>query len=504
MSVVEPTVDHSLADIVLEQVREVGRERAKDLTLDTNLLDLGLDSLEYQDIIGRLEGISKVRIPEWEVMEIETCRQIVEAIARQQAKQRPADEPIAPEYYVFEQTHEYQALKGLFDAAAAAGETDPFFTPHEGISNNTTRINGRTLISYSGNNYLGMSGDPDVTAAAKEALDKYGTSVSASRLVSGTRPIHVELEREICDFISAPDAITFTSGHSTNTTVIGHLMGRGDLILHDELVHNSILTGSLLSGATRRRFPHNDWQALDDILKEVRRDYRKVLVIIEGVYSMDGDYPDVPRFIEVKNRHKCWLLMDEAHSIGTMGKSGRGMTEFFGIKSQDVDVWMGTLSKALGACGGYIAGQKPLVQLVKYTCPGVIFTIGLAPPSAAASLVAIRKLQASNERVTTLHKRAEYFMGLCRQHGFNTGPSKDTAIIPVILGNSLHSIRASRQMHARGISVQPILHPAVEESGARLRFFVNVLHTEEQLKTTADNLAEILRELDPKYLQHGK
>jgi 8-amino-7-oxononanoate synthase len=375
---------------------------------------------------------------------------------------------------------------------------------HEGIMNDRTIINGQEYINFCSYNYIGMSGDPVVVNATRDAVARYGTSVSASRLVSGEKPLHGALERGIADFIGTEAAIVLVGGHSTNETVIGHLFGAGDLILHDALSHNSIMQGAILSGARRRPFPHNDWRALEKILSEIRHEYRRVLIVVEGVYSMDGDYPDVPRFIEVKNRHKCWLLMDEAHSIGTMGKSGRGMTEFFGIKSQDVDVWMGTLSKALGACGGYIAGQKPLVQLVKYTCPGVIFTIGLAPPSAAASLVAIRKLQASNERVTTLHKRAEYFMGLCRQHGFNTGPSKDTAIIPVILGNSLHSIRASRQMHARGISVQPILHPAVEESGARLRFFVNVLHTEEQLKTTADNLAEILRELDPKYLQHGK
>ncbi|MCH7729071.1 MAG: aminotransferase class I/II-fold pyridoxal phosphate-dependent enzyme, partial [Planctomycetes bacterium] len=266
------------------------------------------------DIIGRLEDIFFVHVSESVLAEIETCREISLAIQTEQQSQQ-SDDGIPPEYYVLEQMPEYVDLRRQLDAMAAAGVDDPFFTVHEAISNNLTRINGQELINYSGNNYLGMSGDPEVTKAAQEALERYGTSVSASRLVSGTRPIHNELEAEISEFIGAEDSITFTSGHSTNATVIGHLMGRADLIMHDELVHNSIIAGALLSGATRRSFPHNDWQALDSILKHVRDQYRKVLVIIEGVYSMDGDFPDVPKFVEIKKRHKSWLLIDEAHAL---------------------------------------------------------------------------------------------------------------------------------------------------------------------------------------------
>ncbi|HEX5106761.1 MAG TPA: aminotransferase class I/II-fold pyridoxal phosphate-dependent enzyme, partial [Pirellulaceae bacterium] len=221
---------------------------------------------------------------------------------------------------------------------------------------------------------------------------------------------------------------------------------------------------------------------------------------IEGVYSMDGDIPDVPRFIDVKRRHKAFLYLDEAHSIGTLGKTGRGIGELFGIPSSEIDIWMGTLSKALGACGGYIAGAAPLVKYIKYTCPGVIYTIGLAPASAGAALAALRKLKAHPERVTTLAERARDFLSLARERGFYTGDSRGTAIVPVILGNSLHALAASRLMHERGISVQPILHPAVPESGARLRFFISALHTPEQLRTTADALADVLRGLAPRYV----
>ncbi len=270
------SLDPHITQTVMEQVRVVAQERAKDLTLDSNVVLLGLDSLERMDIIGRLEDIFFVHVSESVLAEIETCREISLAIQTEQQSQQ-SDDGIPPEYYVLEQMPEYVDLRRQLDAMAAAGVDDPFFTVHEAISNNLTRINGQELINYSGNNYLGMSGDPEVTKAAQEALERYGTSVSASRLVSGTRPIHNELEAEISEFIGAEDSITFTSGHSTNATVIGHLMGRADLILHDELVHNSIIAGALLSGATRRSFPHNDWQALDSILKHVRDQYRKVI-----------------------------------------------------------------------------------------------------------------------------------------------------------------------------------------------------------------------------------
>jgi 7-keto-8-aminopelargonate synthetase-like enzyme len=183
-----------------------------------------------------------------------------------------------------------------------------------------------------------MSGDPAVIKAAQAAVERFGTSVSASRLVSGEKTIHRELEQGLAQFLDVDDSIAFVGGHSTNETTIGHLFGPGDLIMHDALAHNSIMQGAILSGARRRGFEHNDWQQLDKILSEIREEYRRVLVVIEGVYSMDGDFPDLPRFIEVKQRHKAFLMVDEAHSIGTMGAHGRGIGEQFGIKQRDVDI----------------------------------------------------------------------------------------------------------------------------------------------------------------------
>jgi 8-amino-7-oxononanoate synthase len=340
-----------------------------------------------------------------------------------------------------------------------------------------------------------------VTAAAKEAIDRFGTSVSASRLVSGEKTIHRELEQGIADFLGVDDAICFVGGHSTNETTIGHLFASGDLIAHDSLAHNSIIQGAILSGARRRPFPHNDWQALDALLAEIRREYRRVLIAIEGVYSMDGDFPDLPRFIEVKKKHKAILMVDEAHSIGTLGRTGRGIGEHFGINPRDVDLWMGTLSKTFGSCGGYIAGRREVVEYLKYTAPGFVYSVGIPPSNAAAALASLEVLKEQPGRVERVQANSRLCLSLCHERGLNTGMSNNTPVVPVITGNSMHALQLSRALFERGINVQPILYPAVEEEKARLRFFITAAHTEDQLRHTAAVVAEELGRIDPKYLK---
>jgi len=352
-------------------------------------------------------------------------------------------------------------------------------------------------VSFTTFNYLGMSGEPAVAQAAKEAIDRYGTSVSASRLVGGEKTIHRELEDALSAFLGVEDTILYVSGHATNESTIGHLFGPGDLILHDSLAHNSIVQGALLSGARRRPFPHNDWQTLDAILQEVRTEYRRVLVAIEGVYSMDGDYPDLPRFIEVKQRHKAFLLIDEAHSLGTMGATGRGLGELFGVDRRSVDLWMGGISKALGSCGGFISGCREVVEYLKYTSPSFVFATGISPPNTAAALAALRLMEQEPQRVARLQANARLFLEAARERGLNTGLSCGTPVVPVIIGNSLNALKLSRRMFERGVNVLAILHPAVEEKAARLRFFITSSHTEEQLRRTVDTLAEEMAQIDP-------
>ena len=411
---------------------------------------------------------------------------------------------VSPQDYDFAKFPEYAKLqenKALLDKT---GIPNPFFTPSDTATRDTITIDGREMISFSSYNYLGMSGDPTVIKAAQDAIEQYGTSVSASRLVAGEKPLHGELEQAIADFIGVSSAILYVGGHATNESTIGHLFGAGDLIVHDSLSHNSIIQGALLSGARRRPFAHNDWEELDSILDEVRSEYRRVLVVIEGVYSMDGDYPDLAHFIEVKKRHKAFLMVDEAHSIGTMGTHGRGISEHCGVDPRDVDLWMGTLSKSFGSCGGYIAGCNEVIEFLKYTSPGFVYSVGMPPSNAAAALAALKLLEEEPERVAAVQDRSKLFLKVAREQGLNTGLSHDTPVIPVIVGNSMHTLQLSHKLFERGISVHPILYPAVEESAARLRFFITATHSEEQIISTVVAVAEELRKIDPTYLRNGQ
>lgn len=368
---------------------------------------------------------------------------------------------------------------------------DPFFLTHEGIASATSVINQKSFINFSSYNYLNLNGDQRVINAAKEAIDRYGTSVSASRLVSGERPIHQELEHALAQLHNVDDALIFVSGHATNVSTIGYLFGPKDLILHDALIHDSVLQGIKLSGAFRLPFPHNDWEGLNDILIARRHQFERVLIIIEGIYSMDGDYPDLPQFIEVKKRHKAFLMVDEAHSIGVMGKCGRGIGEFFGVHGDDVDIWMGTLSKTLAGCGGYIAGCNALVQHLKYMAPGFLYSVGMSPPLAAASLKALEIMQSEPNRIDMLHARARQFLEEAKQNKLNVGFSMGLNIIPIIYDSSKKSVQISNELYEKGVNVQPIIYPAVPDNQARLRFFINCTHTQEQISFVVELLRKI-------------
>jgi len=280
------------------------------------------------------------------------------------------------------------------------------------------------------------------------------------------------------------------SGHATNVTTIGYLFRPRDLVVHDELIHNSVLQGIQLSGARRLPFPHNDWAALEGILAQQRRQFERVLIVVEGVYSMDGDYPDLPRFVEIKRRHKAFLMVDEAHSFGVMGETGLGMREHYGLQGSDVDIWMGTLSKALAACGGFIAGETALVEHLKFLAPGFLYSVGMSPPVAGAALAALQCLRREPERVRTLRARGHLFLELARSAGIDTGTSAGVAVIPAIVGSSIKAARLAGAMFGRGINVQPILYPAVPENSARLRFFVSCQHSEEDIQQAVNALKE--------------
>lgn len=487
---------------VIECVSAVAKERAKNLGPETNVVRLGLDSLERMEIIGSLEQRFGGQFPDDVLLEIETCTEIAEAVEEFVIDQSGGGSAgkIPQEYYQLDQLPEYRQLKQQLSMMVATGEPVPFFKVHDGVSRDTTIIDGREFINFSGYNYVGMSGDPDVTAAAQAALEEYGVGFAASPNHGGRHKLHEEFESELLEFLGAEAILSFVGGHITNETTIGHLCGPGDLVLHDSLAHNSIIQGAMLSRSRRRAFEHNDPDALDEILTELRPQHRHALVAIEGAYSMDGDYPDLPAFIDVAAKHNAMLFVDEAHSIGVMGVRGRGICEHFGIPHTDIDLSMGTLSKTFGSCGGYIASSHAIIEYLRHTAPGFVNTQSLSPSAAAAALAALRVLKREPERVALVQSRSHLLLQMARIHQLDTGDSGGTPVVPVITGNSLHAMQASRRLFEKGVNVQPILHPAVEEEKARLRFFVNCTHTEEQIRYTMNTLAEIMEDIDPRYV----
>ncbi|MFC0268652.1 aminotransferase class I/II-fold pyridoxal phosphate-dependent enzyme [Kushneria aurantia] len=386
----------------------------------------------------------------------------------------------------------YQQLQMMRSSGERLGIDDPFFRVHESSGGATTVIDGRECINFASYNYLGLVHHPQVIRAGIEALERYGSSVSASRPVSGERPIHQALESAIAECYASEAALVFVSGHATNVSTIGYLLGPRDLILHDEYIHNSTLVGAQLSGARRMSFTHNDPQALEALLERHRGQFERVLIVIEGLYSMDGDAPALERFVALKQRYSSWLMVDEAHSFGVLGESGRGIGEMSGVATQDVDIWMGTLSKSLAGCGGYITGCRALVDTLRYFAPGFLYSVGMPAQVAAPSLAALQIMRAEPERVTRLHHISRYFAERARAKGWNTGDSIGAAIVPVIVGSSAKAARASARLLEAGINVQPILHPAVPEKSARLRFFFSCEHTEAQIDTTLEALDRVL------------
>jgi 8-amino-7-oxononanoate synthase len=372
---------------------------------------------------------------------------------------------------------------------------NPYFRVHSGIAGAMTRIGERDYDNFASYNYLGLNGDPRVAEAAKAAIDRYGTSVSASRLASGERPLHRALETELAAIYRADDCLAFVSGHATNVNVIGHLIDREDVILYDALSHNSIVQGALLSGARRIAFPHNDLDELERLLAAARPRARRALLVVEGHYSMDGDVPDLARLVAIARRWRASLMVDEAHSLGVLGQRGFGIAEHAGIDPREVDVWMGTLSKTLCGSGGYIAGSGALIDYLRHSAPGFVYSVGLSPPVAAAALTALGLMREEPWRVERLQANGRCFLEAARAAGLQTGLSIGAAIVPVMVGSSIRAARLAQALFQDGMNVQPIIYPAVPEQGARLRFFISSLHDEAALRRVAAAIATQLRQI---------
>jgi len=372
------------------------------------------------------------------------------------------------------------------------GVASPYFRMHDTRAGTRSQIEGREVINFSSYDYLGLNGSPEVTAAAKTAIDRYGVSASASRHVAGERPIHRALEGALAAHYGVDDCVVIVSGYATNLGVIGQLVGQKDLVVCDAVVHNSAVMGGVLSGAARRSFPHNDLDALERLLASTRDKFERALIVVEGLYSMDGDYPDLRRLIEIKTRYQAWLMVDEAHALGVLGRRGYGSFEHCDIDPRQVDIWMGTLSKTLSSCGGYIAGSTALVDYLKSLLGVFVYSVGMPPLIAAAAHAALEMLHREPERALKLQANAARFKELAQERRLDIGTGAGTAVCPIVVGDSIPAVVLSQKLLERGINVLPVLYPAVPAKASRLRFFLTAMHTEIEMKTALDATAEEL------------
>jgi len=384
----------------------------------------------------------------------------------------------------------FEDLRMQRAVAARLGMDNPYFRLHDGRAGAHTLIGNRERLNFSCYDYLGLNGHPEVNAAAQAALARYGISPSASRVVAGERQPHRDLERALAGHYGSDDCVVFVSGYATNVGVIGQLVGADDLVVYDAVSHNSVVMGGVMSGATRRSFAHNDLDNLDAILTANRGKHGRALIVVEGLYSMDGDMPDLPRLVEIKKRHRAWLMVDEAHALGVIGARGSGIAEHFGVDPSAVDIWMGTLSKTLAGCGGYIAGSAMLVDYLRSLCHAFVYSVGMPPLVAAGAHKALDILHREPERVARLQHNSRFFFERARALGLNTGSAAGTAVCPIIVGDSVAAALLSQRLFERDINVQPVLYPAVPAKTSRLRFFITAMHSEADLEAALGALAE--------------
>jgi glycine C-acetyltransferase len=339
-------------------------------------------------------------------------------------------------------------------------------------------VNGREMGMYASYSYLGLVGHPRINAAAKAAVDKYGTGTHGVRTLAGSLILHNELEEVIAEFKHAEAAITYTSGYVTNLTVISTLMGRGDYVISDKLNHASIVDGCLMSGAEFRRFRHNDMDDLEKRLQQIPGDVSK-LFIADAVFSMDGDIINLPRVVELCRKYNAWLMIDEAHSLGVLGKTGRGIEEYFNL-GDVIDIKMGTMSKTIPSVGGYVAGKKDLITYLRHASRAYIFSAALPPAQAAAAKEAFKVILDEPWRIEKLCLNTDQFIKGLKGMGFDTMLT-ETAIVPILCGSDEKAFALTKAAQHQDVFVLPVVSPAVPEGLARLRATVTAAHETEDI-----------------------
>ncbi|OIO62936.1 hypothetical protein AUJ83_02005 [Candidatus Woesearchaeota archaeon CG1_02_33_12] len=365
----------------------------------------------------------------------------------------------------------------------------------EGPSGPRVMIDGKEKINLSSYNYPSIVNHPKIIEAAIKAIKDYGAGTAGVRLLAGTSPIHKELEAKIAEFKGAEDAVTYSSGYVTNMTLVSTLCGRRDLVIMDKLDHASIIDGCMLSGANHKIYLHNDMESLENILADSKKKYegKFKLIVVDAVYSMDGDIANLPEISRLAKKYDAYLMVDEAHSIGHIGKTGHGIEEHFNMKGA-VDIHMGTLSKAIPSIGGYIAGDKDLITYLKHSSRAFIFSASIPQVNIAVAKASFEVIEDEPWRMTQLHQRAGQFRTGLKKIGYDTGYS-NTALIPIMIRDEEKTLKLAKLINDRGLFVMPIIFPAVPKNTDRLRTHVQAGHTEKDISIALDILEKSGKEL---------
>jgi 8-amino-7-oxononanoate synthase len=383
---------------------------------------------------------------------------------------------------------DYATKRFRLAGKAYLDQHNPFFVPVD-QARREAEARGARFVSFANYDYLGLANHPELKAAANEAVETIGIGALASRLVGGERSTHHILEEALAEFVGTEEVMTLVSGYLTNVTVISHIMASRDAIFLDELSHNSIVSGCKASPAEVIFFRHNDLGHLDELLAKRRAEFKNVLIVSESLFSMDGDTVDLPRLVALKKKHATWLLLDEAHSIGALGATGRGLCEYSGVDPNEIDLIVGTLSKSFASCGGFVCAKSSIIQWMRHTLPGFVYSVGLSPVISASALQALRLCQSESWRIERLRRNSESFVELAREAGLDTGPAIGRGVVPILFRDSLATLHASQHLLAQGFYVPPIIQVGVPKDQPRLRFFLSASHTETEIRDVIAILA---------------
>ena len=369
----------------------------------------------------------------------------------------------------------------------------PYFRAITSKQGTEVEMDGHKVLMFGSNAYTGLTGDPRVIEAAKQALEKYGSGCAGSRFLNGTLDLHVQLEKELAEFVRKDDTLCFSTGFSVNQGVLAMVVGRGDYIICDDRDHASIVDGRRLSFAKQLHYKHNDMEDLENILKTLPEDAVK-LIVVDGVFSMEGDLAKLPEIVKLKHKYNCSVMVAEAHGIGVFGKQGRGVCDHFGL-TDDVDLIMGTFSKSLASIGGFIASDTDTINFLRHTCRSYIFSASNTPAATAAALEALHILENEPERIDNLWKITRYALNRFREEGFEIGET-ESPIIPLYVHDVDKTFLVTKLAFEAGVFINPVIPPACAPQDTLVRLALMATHTEEQVERGVQILKKIFKELD--------